>query len=142
MNDATDNTIGKFAWHIHHSNYKLEVLTEPIEVRKEYIRNCKPSCEVDTRLRLLKVVQGTPPQMLVEAHDTLTEARKAYDKAYDKAYKVFGKACDTLTKACKAYDKVYRACSKEIDALHKLECPDCPWDEKQKTIFPTEEVAT
>lgn len=36
----------------------------------------------------------------------------------------------------KAYWDAYKAWQKEIEALHKLECPNCPWD--GTTIFPTQ----
>ena len=87
-------------WHIHH-----EVLLEwsdDIQERIDYIKAHKPPHEVETRLRLLKPVQGALPPKLVKA-------KAAYAKAYDE-------------------------CLPQIEALHALECPDCPWN--GTTIFP------
>lgn len=104
----------KYFWHVHH-----EILAEPsdnIEERIEYIKNNKSSEEIEIRLRLLKEVKGQLPRAYAEAW-----------KAYDDA----GKARDD---ACKAYAEAGKAYACEIEALHKIECPDCPWD--GKTIFP------
>src|SRR3990170_2224375 len=101
-------------WHIHH-----EVLLEwsdDIQERIDYIKAHKPPHEVETRLRLLKPVQGALPPKLVKAKAAYAKARDAYDKA--KA----------------AYNKAYDECLPQIEALHALECPDCPWN--GTTIFP------
>ena len=55
-----------FAWRVHHE-VLLEPLTEPIEVRQEYIREQKPEHERELRLRLLKPVTGALPAAVVEA---------------------------------------------------------------------------
>ena len=34
------------------------------------------------------------------------------------------------------YNKAIEEHREEILALHAKECPDCPWDEEQQTIFP------
>ena len=44
-------------WHIHH-DVLVEVITEPIKRRKDYIRKDKPKEEIATRLRLLKKVKA------------------------------------------------------------------------------------
>ena len=98
-------------WHIHHGGFLLE-WSDDIQERIDYIKAHKPPHEVETRLRLLKPVQGALPPKLVKARD----AYLAYDKAWD------------------AYDKAYDECLPQIEALHILECPDCPWD--GTTIFP------
>ena len=139
-------------WHIHH-----EVLLEwsdDIQERIDYIKAHKPPHEVETRLRLLKPVQGALPPKLVKAGDARDKAKAAYDKAWDafgkdwdayvKARAAFGKDWDALDKAdaaylaydkaWDAYDKAYDECLPQIEALHILECPDCPWD--GTTIFP------
>ena len=115
-------------WHIHH-----EVLLEwsdDIQERIDYIKAHKPPHEVETRLRLLKPVQGALPPKLVKA-------KAAYDKARDafvKASVAYAKARDAYDKAKAAYNKAYDECLPQIEALHALECPDCPWN--GTTIFP------
>ena len=145
-----------FCWHVHH-----EIFLEPCygyDERAKYIRTEKPSHEQALRLRLFKVVKGQLPQEVVEAGKpfgkagkTFDEAGKAYreaektfneaGKAYFKAEKAFNKAGKAYFKARKAYDEAEKAYREvlsnhrdEIEALHKDECFDCPWD--GETILP------
>ena len=97
----------------------------------------------------------------MEAREARDKARKAYDKAakaYDKAmslttlFKVWKKkahdeakkvyheaqrayfeAWDANDKAGMAYSEVLSNHKDEVEALHKQECPDCPWN--GRTIF-------
>ena len=115
----------RFAFHVHHDRL-MEPLTEPISVRRKYIKENKPKEEVPLRLKLLKEVKGKLPREVVKAWEAYGKAREAYVKAWE-AY----------DNARKAYDKAYRKHYKEIQALHKKECvKDCTWSEEQKTIFP------
>src|SRR3989337_2595253 len=136
-------------WHIHH-----EVLLEwsdDIQERIDFIQAEKPKHEVEIRLRLLKPVQGALPPKLVKAGDARGKAEDANAKAWDayvKARDAYVKAGDARDKAKAAYDKAWDAFGKDwdayrkaydkylpqIEALHALECPDCPWD--GSTIFP------
>src|SRR3989304_3488254 len=143
-------------WHIHH-----EVLLEwsdDIQERIDFIQAEKPKHEVEIRLRLLKPVQGALPPKLVKAgdardkaYDANAKARDAYVKAraafgkdwdafvkasvaYAKAGDAFVKAKAAFVKAKAAYNKAYDECLPQIEALHALECPDCPWN--GTTIFP------
>ena len=119
-------------WHVHH-----DVLCEwsnNIEERIDYIKKNKPEGEIETRLRLLKAVKGKLPEEFYKAN-------KAWYKAWDEANKARNKARNKENKAWyeanKARDKAYKARNKyknEIEALHKNECPDCPWN--GRTIFP------
>jgi len=59
----------------------------------------------------------------VEAGQVRVEA----DRAYNKAQQVYNKAWH-------AYDEARRKNMPAIEALHKEECHNCPWD--GKTIFP------
>ena len=121
----------RYAWHVHH-DVLIEPLTEPIEVRQEYIRRYKPEHEIETRLRLLKPAVGPLPAAYAKkawaAYDK--KARAAYAK---KAWAAYDK------KAWAAYEKAWAAYAPEIEALHAIECPDCPWD--GSSIFPTEQEA-
>src|SRR3989304_1531707 len=100
-------------WHIHHKDFLLE-WSDDIQERIDFIQAEKPKHEVEIRLRLLKPVQGALPPKLVKA-------------AYDKDWDAFSKDWD-------AYRKAYDKYLPQIEALHALECPDCPWD--GFTIFP------
>ena len=146
-----------FAWHVHHETL-IEPLTEPIENRIAYIKQAKPASEVELRLRLLKPVQGELPAALDKARAALdkawaayvkaraahvkaraahVKARAALDKAWaalDKAWAALDKARAAHVKARAALDKARAACMPEIEALHAIECPDCPWD--GTSIFP------
>src|SRR3990172_550069 len=66
----------------------------------------------------------------VKAGDAYVKARAAYAKAGD----AFVKAKAAFVKAKAAYNKAYDECLPQIEALHALECPDCPWN--GTTIFP------
>lgn len=98
-----------FAWHVHHDTLTEGVLGS-IEERIAYIKEFKPASEQETRLRLLKPVQGTLPREIVKARAAYVKARAAYDKARA------------------AYDKALIDHREEIEALHKEECPSCPWN--------------
>src|SRR3989337_3040932 len=136
-------------WHIHH-----EVLLEwsdDIQERIDYIKAHKPPHEVVSALGLLKPFQGALPPKLVKAKAAYDKARDAFVKAsvaYAKARDAYDKARDAFVKASvayappreaydtarDAYNKAYDECLPQIEALHALECPDCPWN--GTTIFP------
>ena len=136
-------------WHVHH-----EALLEwcyNYDERVAYIRKEKSKEEQGTRLRLFKPVKGTLPQEVVKAGQELNKARQEYYKAwqeydkatqeYDKAGQELNKARQKYYKAGQEYDKAWQEYSKVlndnkelIEALHKAECPNCPWN--GRTIFP------
>ena len=114
-------------WHVHH-----DVLWEwctDYDGRVAYIKANKPAEEVETRLRLMQPVRD-PPGRLAKAGAEYIKARAEYYKA--------GVECDKAraeyVKARAEYDKATAECAAEMKALHRTECPDCPWD--GKTIFP------
>jgi hypothetical protein len=138
-------TKGMF-WHVHHD--KLVEYCYSYKERADYIRKEKPKKEIGIRLRLFKLVRGKLPVEWVRAWEAYVEARKAYDrawkvyekarKAWDKAWKAWDKAWQVYEKARKAWDKAWEAfvnveeaCKDKIEALHKKECPNCPWDGKR-----------
>jgi len=104
-------------WHIHHERL-MEAATEPIANRIASIRERKPASEVPTRLRLLRVVADQ--DRAAAYHAAITSARAAYDAA--------------VTPAQAAYDAARASAWAALAALHREECPDCPWD--GTTIFP------
>ena len=142
----------KFAWHVHH-DVLLEPLIETLKNRIAYIKDNKPEDEIATRLRLLKPVVGGLPTAVAEAGKAYHEAGNAYEEArkvyiearkvYDEAHeplivasqKAYRKAGKSYYEAWKAYIKALKIHEPEILALHAIECPDCPWDNEQKTIF-------
>ena len=70
------------------------------------------------------------PDEVVEAWQAYAKARLAYNKtrqALDNARQVY-------YKAELAYEEAVRNNMPAIEALHKEECTDCPWD--GHTIFP------
>ncbi|KKR15068.1 MAG: hypothetical protein UT43_C0008G0013 [Parcubacteria group bacterium GW2011_GWC1_39_29] len=128
-----------FFWHVHH-----EVLIEwcyySYDGRASFIRTDKPKSEQETRLRLFKPVKGTLPREVVEAGQALDKASQAYVKAW-QAYVETGRAYDEASQAYQAYDEAWQVLNEAlrknmpaIEALHKEECHNCPWD--GKTIFP------
>lgn len=112
-----------FAWHVHHSEAVVEPLVETIKYRIGFIKRYKPPSEVETRLRLLKTVHGELPQAVVEAGQLYFDAYNYTNQDYRDAW-------------C-AYLKVLAENIAEIERLHQLECPNCPWD--GYTIFPDKE---
>ena len=107
----------EYYWHVHHT-VLCEPLTEPIENRIAYIKASKREAEIETRLRLMAPVRGKLPAAYAKARAAYAKAGAAYDKVRA------------------AYDKARAAALPEIEALHALECPNCPWDAAQQTIFP------
>ena len=118
------------AWHIYHE-ILVEVLTEPIEERLRYIdtekAKCEPSWKIELRKRLLKPVMGPLSEKIEKAYQEWAKADKEREKANQKR-----------KKANQEWEKVLGEHQVEIEALHKVECPDCPWD--GTTIF-SEKVA-
>jgi len=135
-------------WHIHHN--RLVEWSDNIDERIDYIKEKKPANEIETRLRLMKRVKGKLPKEFVKAEKARSKAWHKADKAWEKRYETFERACksyiywkpdawektyETLERACnaweKAQDKADNAWNKhraEIEALHKIECPNCTWD--------------
>ena len=145
-----------FALHVHHEGPVIELLTEPIENRINYINANKSSGEIETRLRLLRElteeeVEQLPPawveayRVYREAYRVWGEAYRAYGEAYrvygeagrawEEAYRVWGEADRAYWEADWVWVKAYRVYAPQLEALHTRIClPDCPWD--GKTIFP------
>ena len=112
-----------FYWHIHHDTL-CEPLTDPLENLLSYIKSEKPEDEIETRLRLIKPVKGKLPEEWMDAR-----------AAYVQAWKVRGgRAWAAYVRAWKVCDQAGKVCKPQIEALHKIECPDCPWN--GSTIFP------
>lgn len=108
----------KFYWHIHHDTL-LESRNEPIKNRIKYIKENKPKDEIKLRLKLLKPVKGKLPNKFIKAKEAYDEAiledwlelREIYFRTRNKKWKVYNEAMK----------------APGIIALHKKECPNCPW---------------
>ena len=128
----------KFYWHLHHDKL-VEPLTKPIKNRIQYIKKHKPKETIKLRLKLLKPVRGKLPQELVKVWQKRDEAWKKRDEAekkYEEARKKFEEAEEKYYEAWEKYNEAEEKYKPQTLALHKKECPNCPWDEKQQTIFP------
>ena len=125
----------EFAWHVHH-DVLVELLVEPIKYRQQDIRQNKPEEERERRLALLKPVLGILPDSVIKAGAAYAQAVDAYAKAWATRGSIaaFGKAGDVYDKAEADFKEVCQTEYLAIEALHKLECPNCTWD--GKTIFP------
>ena len=131
-----------FFWHVHH-----KVLLEwcySYNERASYISEQKREDQKETRLRLFKPVKGKLPQEVVEAWQAIDKAWQAIDKArqalnkarqaYYEASQAYYEASQALDEARQALDEALHKNMPAIEALHKEECHDCPWN--GKTIFP------
>ena len=141
--------IGTRCWHIHHDTL-YELLEEPAENRWYYILANKPQGEIETRLKLFRPMTSMPSVLskahsdYCKAHSDYCEACSDYGKAcsdygkahsnYGKAYSDYGKACSNYGKARSDWNNALEDNRKELETLHKIECPNCPWN--GKTIFP------
>ena len=146
--------IAGWAMHCHHDT--LFEWVWDYEGRVEIIKTEKPEKEQELRLRLFKMLPkskmpGRGTRLWDAQEKTHTAANKALD-AYRKARAAFSevgaasnKAWNACTKALPIYDKAWDAyCEaraayfhkyeKQLLALHKELCPNCPWD--GRTIFP------
>ena len=175
------STIGLPVWHFHHKDAIMEFLPEELGTRQAFIKSDKPPHEIETRLRLLKLVKGKLPRAVVAAwekcraalekydaalekyraarekynaawekcdaaQETYNAAREKYNAAWEKcgaAQETYNAAREKYNAAREKYNAAWEKCgavlaehADEINALHAAECPNCPWDAKQKTIFP------
>src|SRR3990167_903793 len=98
MKKTSATTTGLLAWHVHH-DVLCERLTEPIELRIEYIRDNKPKNEIETRLRLLKVVKNqTRGKRAFKQYDAIeskawSDYKAIASKAWSDYNAIVSKAC-------------------------------------------------
>ncbi len=148
--------LGALWWCVHHRIH-LESLTQSVSGRVSYIRNFKPSREVETRLRNLAPVLHLEnlPARLLKAHLAYQKADqaeskvcKAYDKAQDlldrtphhwesrekrkKAVKLLSQLNKKVYQArCKtrnSYFKILRSQEKALAKQHNQEYPYNTWN--------------
>jgi len=145
-----------FFWHVHH-----RVLLEwcyDYDGRASFISEQKREDQKETRLRLFKPVKGKLPQEVVEAWQAYVEAGQISNKAWRVYYKTgqfrdkewqayyetqqayyetqqaYNEASQAYNRARQALDEALHKNMSAIEALHREECHDCPWN--GKTIFP------
>lgn len=138
-----------WAWHIHHEGWLCEPLTQPIEERIRFIQMYKQKAEVPIRLRLLKQVKGEVPPALSQIFALYEDAYVAWKQADAAAWKqvdaaawkqadaAWEQTCDAWKQVGAAWERLdaaYMEVLPELEALHRKECLNCPWD--GQTIFP------
>jgi len=106
-------------WHIHHA--KLLGFSHNIQERIDYIRARKSANEIETRLRWLTPVSGELPSALQKADAAWQTA------AWMKVYAAW-------PTAHVAEEKAYAASLPDLEKLHAVEHPGCPWN--GSTLFP------
>ena len=118
----------QFVWHCHH-DILLEPLIESFGARVKYIKNYKPKEGQKLRLRLFKKVKGKLPPLTAERQRAFAEWQRAFAE-WQMAIAGWQRA---ITKWRMAFAEWCKKYAKEINKLHKKECPNCPWT--GKTIF-------
>lgn len=63
----------------------------------------------------------------------LTDCKLAQDNC-EQAWAAREHALVVYNKATTTYDQAFKSCRDELETLHKVECPCCPWN--GQTIFP------
>jgi hypothetical protein len=124
--------VGEPCWHVHHGDGLLfEYLTEPYEVRQQYIRENKPAAEVETRLRLFQPVRGTisPPKYWQEADAKWREAYAKTQEAYAKWQEAYAKRQEAYAKWQEADAKTQEAYAKWQEADAKTQEAYAKWRE-------------
>lgn len=133
----------QMVWHAYHAGSLCQYVD--IEARRAQIEKIKPERELPTRRRLMKPVVGELPKEFVDACVAYDTAQDAWEAAWDTAQDAWKAAWGTVQDAwVAAWDTVQDAWVARkvsyvkhlptIEALHAIECPDCPWD--GETIFP------
>ena len=116
-----------YYWHVHHE--QLWEWCYDYDERVAYIRAEKPAGEVELRLRLMQPVRAVPERM----QRAYAEWERAVAE-WERAYAEREQAVAERERAYAEWERAAAECAPEMEALHALECPDCPW--KNGTIFP------
>ena len=122
-----------YYWHIHHDT--LCEGTTDIEERIAHIKNNKPSNEIPLRLKLMQKVKNPSklPREWKEAFQKWEEAFQKWEEAYQKWREADQKRRNAYQKWREADQKRGETAADQklklqIEALHKIEHPDCPWN--------------
>ena len=119
-------------WHVHHD--QLMEWCYGYAERAAYIRANKPASEIETRLHRMRLVKGKMPVAVVKARAEREKALAEWKKAWAEWQAEWDKARAEREKVTAEWDKAWAEHFDEIEALHKAECPNCPWS--GQTIFP------
>lgn len=151
MNDETPKP-GMY-WHVYHDH--LMNWCWNYNERADYIRQYKLPEEHALRFRLFKPVRGQLPAEVVEkardyadnqlscigaarVYNNMDQIRVAFSLPLcsdnSKIKQNYVRLLGECNEAELAYRKAIEMHREEIEALHVIECPDCPWD--GKTISP------
>lgn len=134
-----------YCWHMHHTSL-VEQEYEPLERRIQFIKQNKPKDEIETRLCLIKRVKN---QRLVRR---IFKYEGDYTAAYDKVVRAFEakhpngqhtseefeEKMEKLAVLAKKRRESAKKARPLAEALHKKECPNCPWN--GSTIFPDKKL--
>ena len=104
-------------WKLLHHEVLLELTTEPVVNRVEYVLLRKPLEEIEVRLAEMEPWIWEMPEGLAEAGD-----------AYYNALDAYNKASDAYNKASDAYCKASDAASSELNKIVKRERPNSKWN--------------
>ena len=107
------------SWHCHH-DILWEWDKEPRAKRIAYIKKYKEPSQQALRLRLYRPMSAEARRLLRICDATCAKAEEVCAATWAKADKLCAATCAKARKP--------------LEALHRRECPDCPWN--GKTIFP------
>ena len=121
----TENPNAKFAWCCHHA-LLIEPLTEPAEVRIQFILSDKSKNEQAVRLRNFRPVRIELPAEYNKACAEYNKARAEWHEAcaeYDRTYAEYNKVYAEFNKATAEWNE-------ELTVLHNRDWPDNSWNGK------------
>ena len=127
-----DSKVGDIGIHIHHS-LVCEVLLEPVENRIEYILREKPNSEQALRLRLMRPLRQTPPD-LRKAYAEWNKANAEWNKAnaeWHKASAEWNKADAEWDKANAEWTRAARQPSRQPARVDKA---SAEWDKAERRV--------
>ena len=124
----------QMVWHAFHAGSLCQMVD--LEARRAEIEEIKPPNELPTRRRLMKPVIGQLPMEFVGACEAWEATREAAWEAWEAAREAREAAWGTAREAREAawgtareaWEAAYTKHKAEIERLHAVECPNCPWD--------------
>ena len=132
--------VGDLCWCIHHNpaagQAPLEILTEPLENRVEYIRLSKPLDEIEIRLRAFRKARGPFTPEIDRVRIAWDQAAAACDQAaaaWDQAAAAWKQAYAAWEQADAARAQADAACEQAAaaweQAVAACEQADAAWDQ-------------
>ena len=108
----------QIVWHAYHAGSLCQLVD--LKARQVEIEETKPECELPIRRLLMRPVIGQLPKEFITACKIETAVREA--------------SWEVRKAARERQETSYVKHKVEIERLHAIECPGCPWD--GETIFP------